>query len=187
MLTCTKWKQQKLCCTSMTKAFVSHLEEKTRTSGLWWNYGEMETLSVWLGGCLLEITNKDFSKVSFWFMDVKYTLISYSFGEYRFPRSHLPYPMSFNKGRFQLNGFNNMHEWIGIFLKIENCSRDFFPLVILFLLLASNQWPIAFLMLSPQSRWKSETLQGIRLNFLLDCPFVPAQKLIQKIKIMFTE
>lgn len=53
----------------------------------------------------------------------------------------------------------------------------------LLLLLANNQWPIAFLMLSSGWFWKSATLQGIRLHFLLGYPFISAQKWVQIIKI----
>lgn len=140
-------------------------------------------------GYLLEITYKDLMKVSLWFMDVKCTLVTYGFGEFRLSRSHFPCAVSLNRDFSSVILITFMNGWLGFFFffrKKEICCSDFF-LPLLFLLLASNQCSIAFLMPSSGSCWKLDTLQGIRLNFFHYCPFISAHKWAQIIKIMFPE
>lgn len=99
--------------------------EETGNFHLWWKYSEMKTPRMWLQRYLLPY--RSFSTVSFWFMDVKHTLISHSYGEFTWPQSYLPYSVTCNRG-FQLNGFNNMHEWVYSFFFVldRNLLQWFF-------------------------------------------------------------
>lgn len=66
-------------------------------------------------GYLLEITYKDLMKVSLWFMDVKCTLVTYSFGEFRLSRSHFLCAVSLKRDFSSVILITFVNGWLGFF------------------------------------------------------------------------
>lgn len=164
---CLKWRKP------LSSVLCKHVQG-THLEGKW-------GCSVCPDAYLLEITNasQDFKLGVILIYGCQICINKLQLQSCRLQRSHFPYPMSFNKKRFQLNGFNNMHEWIGIFLKAENCGRDVRPSLSE---LASNQWPILFFFYCFLQD-PDKSLPQIPPPL----PLLPAQKLAQIIKIVLTE